>query len=400
MMNLEEDILDIQNRLKKNEYPNEASISQGIVLRLLKSLQWPTYDTQAVHPEYPIQGTRVDFALRIPQQSNPVIFIEVKQPGKGLGADKQLFQYAFHIGVPLAIFTDGKEWHFYLPSGMGNYDERRFYKLDLVERDKQESLYRLKRYLAYEQVTNGKALEYAKEDYENVSKERQAEKNIPKAWNKLIEEENGTLIEAISEKVESICGFKPTQNQILKYLSTLNKPVNIPYLPSPGVKSGDTTSSVPSEVTRDNRKHHRFRQLTKATSSVPSEVTRDNRKHHRFRQLTKATSSVPSEVTRDKVKLKVTFPDGVEINHRAATQTMVEVIKKIGCEKVKKLGIMVTRHKSLIIMSDNPLAAKKKNWTDMGSGYSIFTNSNTEDKFKQLNEINKRLALRLKIEKV
>ena len=352
MMNLEEDILDIQNRLKKNEYPNEASISQGIVLRLLKSLQWPTYDIQAVFPEYPIKGTRVDFALRIPQQSNPVIFIEVKQPGKGLGADKQLFQYAFHTGVPLAIFTDGKEWHFYLPSGMGNYDERRFYKLDLVGRDKQESLYRLKRYLAYEQVTNGKALEHAKEDYENVSKERQAEKNIPKAWNKLIEEENGTLIEAISEKVESICGFKPTQNQILKYLSTLNKPVNIPYLPSPGVKSGDTTSSVPSEVTRD------------------------------------------------KVKLKVTFPDGVEINHRAATQTMVEVIKKIGCEKVKKLGIMVTRHKSLIIMSDNPLAVRKKDWTDMGSGYYIFTNSITEEKFKQLNEINKRLALGLKIEKV
>ena len=62
-MSLEEQILDIQNKLRNNEYPNEQSISQGIVLRLLSAMKWPVYDTQLVIPEYSIHGKRVDFAL-------------------------------------------------------------------------------------------------------------------------------------------------------------------------------------------------------------------------------------------------------------------------------------------------------------------------------------------------
>jgi len=145
-MSLEEHIQDIQKKLKHNEYPNEQSISQGVVLRLLSALQWPIYDTQTVMPEYSIAGKRVDFALCV-QTNKPVIFIEVKQPGNTLGADKQLFEYAFHKGVPFAIVTDGKEWHFYLPAEIGSYDERRVYKLDLIARDLHESEYRLARYL-------------------------------------------------------------------------------------------------------------------------------------------------------------------------------------------------------------------------------------------------------------
>jgi len=126
-MQLETHLLDIQERLKNNEYYNEQSISQGIVVRLLSALEWPIYDPQVVIPEYKIQGRRVDFAL-CAHKNKPVIFVEVKQPGNTLGADKQLFEYAFHTGVPFAIVTDGKEWHFYLPAEVGSYDERRVYK--------------------------------------------------------------------------------------------------------------------------------------------------------------------------------------------------------------------------------------------------------------------------------
>jgi predicted type IV restriction endonuclease len=112
-MSLENHIPDIQKKLKNMEYTNEQSISQGIVSRLLSTLDWPVYDTQLVIPEYNIQGRRVDFAL-CAHKNKPVIFVEVKQPGNTLGADKQLFEYAFHTGVPFAIVTDGKEWHFYL----------------------------------------------------------------------------------------------------------------------------------------------------------------------------------------------------------------------------------------------------------------------------------------------
>ena len=108
-------IADIQTRLRAGGYPNEQAISQGIVLRLLSELGWPTYDTNVVWPEYHVSGTRVDFALCHPSRK-PLALIEVKQPHAAQSAEQQLFQYAFHAGVPVVILTTGQEWQFYLPA--------------------------------------------------------------------------------------------------------------------------------------------------------------------------------------------------------------------------------------------------------------------------------------------
>lgn len=344
MMSLEEHIHDIQNKLRNNEYPNEQSISQGIVLRLLSAMRWPVYDTQIVIPEYSLQGKRVDFALCV-QKNKPVILIEVKLPGNTLGADKQLFEYAFHKGVPFDIVTDGREWHFYLPAGEGSYDERRVYKLDLIERDTQESAYRLKRYLSFDDVGTGSALENAREDYKNVSKERQARANIPIAWRRLLEEKDEMLTEVISERVESICGYKPTQKQIITYLSSLK----------PDIES-----------------------LPKSTRG-------------------KQGSFAPPPKSSGRSKIKVTFPDGVEIYQSTVADTMVEVIRNIGFEKVKSIGIEIC---GFPLVSNQKYKQTKYHWYDAGSGIYVFTNSNTDKKLSQLNEINDALALGLKIEKI
>ena len=114
-MDLADDIDDIRARIRSGGFTNEASVSQGIVLRLLHALQWPQYNTQVVYPEYPLEGSlRVDFALCHPP-GKPIGFIEVKKIGQSDGAERQLFEYAFHKGVPLAILTDGREWNVFLP---------------------------------------------------------------------------------------------------------------------------------------------------------------------------------------------------------------------------------------------------------------------------------------------
>jgi predicted type IV restriction endonuclease len=123
----------IRNGLRAGRFANEAAISQGIVLRILSELSWPAYDTTVVWPEYALQGRRVDFALCHPP-GKPIVFIEVKQVGQGTDAERQLFEYAFHLGVPLAILTTGQEWQFFLPAERGDYGERRVYKLDLLVR--------------------------------------------------------------------------------------------------------------------------------------------------------------------------------------------------------------------------------------------------------------------------
>ena len=221
-MTLKEHIEDIREGLKINRYPDEAAVSQGIVLRLLNALDWPTYNTQVVIPQYGVEGRKVDFALCHPP-SKPTIFIEVKRVGNIEGAERQLFEYAFHEGVPIAILTDGQKWRFFYPIGQGDYKERRVCELDLTEDHSVENVNRLNRYLNYKSIQTGEAAEAIKKDYEKVVQQRQVATRLPEAWSKLIEEADEFLLHAVAEKTESLCDYRPTNEQVLDFLKSLEK---------------------------------------------------------------------------------------------------------------------------------------------------------------------------------
>ena len=206
---LSKHISEIRDGIKNGRFTNEATISQGIVLRLLNSLKWPTYDTQVVYPEYALSGRRVDFALCHPP-NKPLVFVEVKPIGKSDMGERQLFEYAFHSGVPMAVLTDGREWHFFLPGEQGDYTERRLYKLDILERDIGEIEKRLKRYLDYDKICSGSALEDARKDYRDIARDRIIKSTLPHAWAKLIEEEDDLLLELIADRAESLVVISQT----------------------------------------------------------------------------------------------------------------------------------------------------------------------------------------------
>ncbi|MFQ5698047.1 MAG: type I restriction endonuclease [Myxococcota bacterium] len=193
-------------------------MSQGVVLRLLHALGWPSYDVDIVAPEYSLEGRRVDFALCHPP-GKPLVFVEVKQVGQSEGNERQLFEYAFHKGVPLAILTDGQEWHFFLPGEQGDYGERRVYKLDLVQREVAEAAKRLERYLGYQAICDGSAIGAARADYRDVAQEREIRAALPEAWRNLVDEEDDLLIELVADRVESLCGYKPEPDLVAEFLA-------------------------------------------------------------------------------------------------------------------------------------------------------------------------------------
>ncbi len=118
----------------------------------------------------------------------------------------------------MAILTDGREWNFFLPGEQGDYGERRVYKLDLVDRDLAECVSRLKRYLLHSDVASGAAIQAAREDYRNVSRDRQMLAVLPKAWSQIIADEDEMLLEIVADRVESLCGFKPAPDMVAKFL--------------------------------------------------------------------------------------------------------------------------------------------------------------------------------------
>ena len=216
-MGLSEHLKKVQEGLRQGSYTSEASVSQGILLPALNELGWPVFDTSIVVPEFSVESRRIDYALCHPK-NKPAVFIEVKNVGLSDGADRQLFEYAFHLGVPMAILTDGQEWSFYLPGEQGLYDERRVYKIDLLERSLDEIEKRLVRYLKYQNVTSGEALKYARSDYQNVSRFRIIANNLPKAWDSLLQEQDSILLELLAEKVEDLCGYKPDLDVCSQFL--------------------------------------------------------------------------------------------------------------------------------------------------------------------------------------
>src|ERR1035437_4627088 len=223
-MVLETTLTDIKARLLQGSFPNEQAISQGIVLRLLQELGWDTWDTASVWPEYQTGEGRADFALCHPP-AKPAVFIEVKQPGKAEDAVRQALEYAFHTGVPFIVLTDGKTWSFYLPAEQGSYEDRRVYKLDLLERTPLEATETFSRYLARERVVAGEALETARQEYRSRYRRSQARAAIPEVWHELVRKGNEELVELLASNVELKTGIRPDADEVAEFLATLGKPV-------------------------------------------------------------------------------------------------------------------------------------------------------------------------------
>ena len=224
-MQLKEHIDDIRNRLEQKLFPNETAVRQGIVDRLLNALGWQTFDTQRVFPEYPINGGRVDYALCHPP-GKPIVFIEVKRVGNIEGAERQLFEYAFHEGVPILILTDGQKWRFFHPAGSGSYQERLVRELDLIADGSEESSECLRKYLTYAAVQAGIAGQVIAEDYQEILQHRAMHRYLPEAWDNLLSGTSGDsefLIEAVQSETHRLCGNRPTHEQVLAFLDDFRK---------------------------------------------------------------------------------------------------------------------------------------------------------------------------------
>ena len=185
-MTLKEHIDDIRDKLAKREFPNEAAVSKYIVLRLLKALAWPISNPQILHSEYSVGRGRVDFAL-CPPGSTPQVFIEVKKVEEVKWADQQLFEYAFdyeeyafdHEGIPIAVSTDGREWHFFHLMGLKYYGELKVRELNLIEGNTEEIADCFNRYLNYQSICAGEAIRTMKRDYERAYKRKIESKPMP-----------------------------------------------------------------------------------------------------------------------------------------------------------------------------------------------------------------------------
>lgn len=220
-------IKEIRDSLKRGSFASEAEISQGVVMRLLTTLGWNLWNSRVVTPEFPVKmetdsprgkSKAVDYALCHPP-GKPSVLIEVKDVGKANArGEKQLFEYCFRQGVPLAVLTDGRSWGFFFPSGQDSFEKRRFATVNLEDDTIDRSAEIISRYLAFEDVRAGEAHRRAHNDYYAFRQQNEAAANFEKVWVELLREPPEVLKDWFCEKVEQTSGVRPDPRRVEEFI--------------------------------------------------------------------------------------------------------------------------------------------------------------------------------------
>lgn len=164
---------EIAARLSCGDYKNEEHVRVAIVLRLLRELGWDIWNTVEVNTEFsPVRdedSSRLDVAVFMPPQHlHPALFIEVKAVGKLQvqieSAEKQLRDYNRNNQAEISILTDGRLWRFYLAGAAGEFRQKCFEDIDLLDPNStlDDLVEILRLFLSRESLSSGQAVEQAR----------------------------------------------------------------------------------------------------------------------------------------------------------------------------------------------------------------------------------------------
>ena len=304
---------------------NEAAVSAN-VRRVFNALGWDGDNYREVRPEYSVGGLQVDYALFLGDTAQ--VFVEVKRGGDRLEQHQdQLLQYAYREDIRLALLTNGTEWWLYLPRQSGNWEQRRFATISLDEWEKAEIVSVLAGVLGKENVNDGSAFQNAEHLYKQMQRQTEVSETLPEAWNQLIDEFDELIVARLAEKTGELCEHEPDENEVKAFLSKHLQDIQIPTPPviPPPKKPGKRGVRKPS---------------TRLSATI----------------------------------------NGTTIEETDAASTFVEVIRRIGIQRVKDLEIKVNGT-DLISTSEDAQQRRELN------GHWINVQTSTQTKSDRLKEI-------------
>ncbi len=215
---LNEFIGDLKDNPRVSSF-DEAATKQAIILPILQKLGWNIFDISEVMPEFSTGDGRVDYSLKL-DGSNKA-FIEVKKTSEELEQhEEQLLSYSFREGVEIAALTNGITWWFYLPTQKGDWKERKFFTIDLVQQDPRDAAAKFADFLSKTNVLSGAALENAERTHRDRQRKTKAEQALPEVWLKLVSEPDPLLVDLLAEATEKLSGFKPDTEIVKNFLKS------------------------------------------------------------------------------------------------------------------------------------------------------------------------------------
>lgn len=216
---------DIRGKLSDGAYTNEEHVRLSLVSRLLQELGWDTWNPSEVNAEFsPVPSedrSRVDLALFSESPRRPDVFMEIKAAGKLTGdlleVERQMRNYNRDNTATFSIITDGQRWRFYLSQTRGEFAEKLFKELDMLENDLDDLEESFQMFLSKSSICEGRAGKEA-ESYLNLNqKQRAMGDGLPKARRDVLEDPFPTLIEALVLRAEE-AGFSVTEEDAERFV--------------------------------------------------------------------------------------------------------------------------------------------------------------------------------------
>ncbi len=249
---------DIITRLKCFQYKNEEHIRLGVVCRVLEKLGWDIWNPQEVNTEFQAMpredATRVDIALFMPPQLiRPAVFVEIKAHGRLLpaleAAEIQVRDYNRNNQADISVLTDGRYWRMYLSSASGEFSQKCFEQIDLLEEDAGlvDAELTLDAFLSKKAVLSGAAVEDAKKYLKRTDTERIMYDVLPVAQRDADEDPVTSLVECFLSRCNER-GADCTREQAVAFIRTAK--ARVVSAPARGTVKNDLALPLRSAGTR------------------------------------------------------------------------------------------------------------------------------------------------------
>lgn len=231
-MTVEDAIKQTLTHLRSGHLTNEAQIKQAAVIPILRALDWDDTNPDEVLPQYDVElpdGSHrsVDYALFL--QGEPVLLIEVNdQDNPTTNASEEVSRYAERNNIPVIILTNGSLWDLFLSTASGDFEDRRFLRIELQRNDRIEDNAKfLNNLLRKGRVDFRRTRDYAEQMFDTRRKEvREA---VPKAWQSLLNTPDSSLYDVVKDAVERSCGYRPSSDDVKNFLTKTASPIDIDH---------------------------------------------------------------------------------------------------------------------------------------------------------------------------
>ncbi|MEK0336541.1 MAG: type I restriction endonuclease [Nitrosopumilus sp.] len=206
---MNEILAEIREYIENGYFKNEENVRFSLVARILKELGWDIWNPKEVTTEFNTvpneDKSRVDIAL-FDKSPTPSVFIEIKAIGK---LDTNLVKYEFQLRdynrnntAPFSIITDGRKWRFYYSQTGGEFSQKCFKVIDLLDDDIDDIELSLDVFLSKEEIRSGNAKNEAETYLKLSQKQRAMEDAFPQARRQILEPPFPSLPESLVTIVE------------------------------------------------------------------------------------------------------------------------------------------------------------------------------------------------------